>query len=208
MTTLALPMPPLLRHWCLYMNVRTSAGLYANGIVPAYDVSTTEDLWSMLRSMPSVDRFFGTSKTLCHEGADVVGFSLFADGVQPKWEDVANAAGCEWGLRAAVPLKALAAAWEELVLLAVGGSIEPDPRASRVTGVRVVDKSHAKVGVMVKLEVWMTSVSTECREDILRRVMALPTIASLGHSFALQQHTNKAQSTAAFLKRRKHAGST
>ena len=189
------------------MNVRTSAGLYANGIVPAYDVSTTEELWSMLRSMPSVDRFFGTSKTLSHEGADVVGYSLFADGVQPKWEDAANAAGCEWGLRATVPLKALASAWEELVLLAVGGSIEPNPSVPCVTGVRVVDKSHAKVGVMVKLEIWMKSAPKECRDKILQIVMRLPTIANLGHPFALQQHSSKAQSTAAFLKRRKHAGS-
>ena len=199
-------MPPLLRQWRLYLNVRTSAGLYANGIVPACDVGTTEELWSMLRNVPNVDRFFGTSKTLSHEGADVVGYSLFADGVQPKWEDAANTTGCEWGLRATVPLKALASAWEELVLLAVGGSIEPDPTAPCVTGVRVVDKSHAKVGVMVKLEIWMKSTQAERRDEVLRNVMRLPTVTHLGHSFALQQHSNKAQSTAAFLKRRKHAG--
>ena len=73
---------------------------------------------------------------------------LFKQGIQPTWEDSANAGGGQWNWRPAVDQQTkgagLDAIFEELVLAMIGG-IALDA-CNHICGLRVVDKSRPAWG--------------------------------------------------------------
>ena len=81
----------------------------------------------------------------------IEGFSVFREGVEPKWEDPMNENGGEWYFRRGMQLDKFDEFWEEIVLAMIGEVL--DPGTEEICGVRIVDKSRDNRRAY-RLEVW------------------------------------------------------
>jgi len=105
----------------------------------------------------------GTADQL--EKSRISGFSLFENGIEPKWEDETNIKGSELQF-----LLNLSPAqqnypefvnpfWEEVVLNLISGHF---PESDQIAGVRLSDKSKGE-GLVIRLEVWLKTVNGDPR---------------------------------------------
>jgi translation initiation factor 4E len=95
------------------------------------------------------------------EGRLIKSFAVFKKGINPTWEDPANANGSELVASSAFLPDIFDAFWENLVLGLIGESIDD---ADQICGCRVVDqtrKNNAKP--TYKIELWLrTTEDTIC----------------------------------------------
>merc|ERR1712007_397861 len=108
---------------------------------------TAQDFWSIWNGIPQPSELLD-GKRLMREQASgtaspIDAIMIFREGIQPEWEDVANAQGGHFQ----ISLKPTAGGgqideyWNNLVLGMVGESLEA---SHTITGVRLVDKLSNK----------------------------------------------------------------
>merc|ERR1739838_1060526 len=83
---------------------------------------------------------------------------IFREGVEPMWEDKANAEGghFEFKFRANQNVKGakIDEYWNNLVCGIIGGVVDPN---DMITGVRLVDKLNSKGHGFLRIEVWFSN---------------------------------------------------
>jgi len=181
-TTPASPAPtphPLQSTWSFWEHRRNKAGnvvesadaSYLAGIQQLCSVSTVEEFWQAFTYLPLPSKFFFDGNVR-HDFVDrsVEGFSIFRDGIEPKWESEANSEGGEFFFRGYLPLGDLDMFWEDTLLGLIGETL--DPNQSELCGCRIIDKSRVNSGkahirAAYRLELWFkTSNDHALREDI------------------------------------------
>jgi hypothetical protein len=142
---------------------------------------------------------------------------LFKHGIQPQWEDPANAAGGQWNWRPNVDQQdkgaGLDALWEELVLAMIGGIAFGG--CADICGLRVVDKSRpawpkgkgrqqrGRATCSYRFELWFSSgyKTDESRADIAKQLEDLLSAVpgQSGLDFALKMHQQSLTQEAAYV---------
>lgn len=110
----------------------------------------------------------GKSKKLIGEGRLIKSFALFKKGIEPRWEDPANATGSEYVSSGFFHNDIFDAFWENLVLGLIGETMD---EGDMICGCRVVDqtrKSNAKP--TYKIELWMRTADDLICNRIKRRL--------------------------------------
>ena len=116
-----------------------------------------EDFWKYFNYVPLPSAFFSDgTRRFDFVDRSVEGLSLFRSGIEPKWEDPANAEGGEWFFKTRIPLEDLDSCWEDSILALIGETLDPTDKDT-VCGIRVVDKSRGSRHVQYRLEVWFRS---------------------------------------------------
>lgn len=141
------------------------------------EFSTAQDFWRVWNGMPQPSELFDGRKFIrTQQGSgqvtNIEAFMIFKAGVEPKWEDPANAHGGHFQF----PLKLTTARpqvdeyWNNIVLAMVGNSID---ECKQITGLRLVDKLSAKAKVTdhIRIELWYNSSCTDAQKDTLKTSM-------------------------------------
>eukprot|EP00898_Chlorokybus_atmophyticus_P002020 jgi/Chlat1/2819/Chrsp187S02965 len=103
---------PLECRWTLWVNMpagRKDKATYGGNLKAVYTFGTVEDFWCMYNNVVPPSRL--------PTGA---GFSLFKEGIQPKWEDKKCEQGGTWTAQMGRDKGALDASWLNFVLAMVG----------------------------------------------------------------------------------------
>lgn len=136
-------------------------------------VETVEAFWQTWARLPQPSELI-QRRMVVKDSPDGSGYHyvdaimLFRDGVQPQWEDPANAEGGHFQFH----FKATAAPgqvdehWNNLVLGIIGSTIEP---ADMITGARLVDKLQGARAGNLRLEVWFNSMRDQKAVALLQR---------------------------------------
>lgn len=94
--------------------------------------------------------------------------ALFKKGIEPRWEDPANATGSEFVSSGYFPSDIFDAFWENLVLGLIGESMD---EADAICGCRVVDQTRkATPKPTYKIELWMRTAEDAVCSKIKRRL--------------------------------------
>lgn len=98
-------------------------------------------------------------------------FSVFKNGIAPKWEDPKNERGCQFAWSLEVDNKndtLIDIIWEDLVIACLGQILEEGN--DDICGIRAVDRTDAKAPKkkFYRLELWMGSETTDEKADTIR----------------------------------------
>lgn len=155
-------------------NKMNADAAYLSGIARVADFKTVQGFWQYWNQLPLPSEFFTDEKNRrrTFEDRTVEGLSVFREGIEPTWEDPMNGDGGEWFIRSggnALPVRKLDDFWEQLVLGAIGESLDP---GSEICGIRVVDKSRGRGsgGPTYRLEVWFRRQHEGVQRDIQQRI--------------------------------------
>lgn len=88
------------------------------------------------------------------DGRSIKAFALFKKGIEPTWEDPANAKGSQLTASKGFSLEILDAFWENMVFASIGEMMD---EGDDICGCRVVDQTRGKGKVAYKLELWLKS---------------------------------------------------
>ena len=125
---------------------------YLDSLVRVADFRTVERFWQHWQQLPLPSEFFNDGNGVRQfTNRQIEGFSVFREGVEPKWEDPMNENGGEWYFRRGMQLDKFDEFWEEIVLAMIGEEL--DPGTEEICGVRIVDKSRDNRRAY-RLEVW------------------------------------------------------
>ena len=144
---------PLANKWNVWEH-RNDQEKYEDNLVFVTSFSDVPTFWNIFHHLPHPgDFFFGNRKPRCLIGnRSVVSYSIFKDGIIPKWEDPVANAGGEWRIRRFKNLDELDRIWEDITCLVVGNTLE---NTDNILGVRVVDSSHPDTNkAMYNVEIW------------------------------------------------------
>jgi hypothetical protein len=140
---------------------------------------SVESFWQFFNHIPQPsDVFFDgeNRKKVGPEGRTVEEYSLFKKGIEPEWGDPQNVSGGEWFCRQYFEADLLDLYWQNLVLAAVGESLEDcieDDKEDHINGVRVVDKSRGFP--MYKLEIWLKTRNPDVVQKVRAKLMEVIT---------------------------------
>lgn len=158
--------------WSIWEHARSNASdtdaSYRDGKRLVCSMSTVEQMWAALKYVPSPSDFFSDGNQR-HDfiNRSIEALSIFRDGIEPMWEDPANASGGEWNLRTSMHLNILDVMWEETILALLGETMID--AHGELCGCRVVDKSK-KTGRSYRLELWFrTGDNHAIRTEIQRK---------------------------------------
>mmetsp|Transcript_6811 Transcript_6811/g.15782 ORF Transcript_6811/g.15782 Transcript_6811/m.15782 type:complete len:232 (-) Transcript_6811:11-706(-) len=122
-------------------------------------MTTVEEFWQLWDQLPQPSELL--ARRMAEKGVEeapsvVDALMIFRDGVLPQWEDVANAEGghLQFHFKASLGGAQLDEYWNNLVLGAVGNTLEP---VGMITGLRLVDKittAKGSVPSTLRMEVW------------------------------------------------------
>jgi hypothetical protein len=140
--------------------------------------NTVEEFWRYMNHIPRPSEvFFDGESRKQVDGKTVEEYSLFKKGIEPEWGDALNVTGGEWFCRQSFEGAVLDLYWQNLVLAAIGETMELSHTAPSVkdaiNGVRVVDKSRTYP--MFRLEVWLSTRDTAAREAIKTKLQDIMT---------------------------------
>lgn len=146
--------------WSIHFHPRQQRGGWnAHDSQKAEDIGDVAIMWQYLNNIPWSD---------LHVGCDVL---IFKKGIQPTWEDPANAGGGRWSaevhgsfkLDARTKNKAAASLWQDLVLLCLGHTF---PHVDLITGVAIGVRGNGNTRVCI----WVRPLS---RADFSRVLPAI-----------------------------------
>eukprot|EP00930_Biecheleria_cincta_P020258 TRINITY_DN15273_c0_g1_i1.p1 TRINITY_DN15273_c0_g1~~TRINITY_DN15273_c0_g1_i1.p1 ORF type:complete len:238 (-),score=56.13 TRINITY_DN15273_c0_g1_i1:51-764(-) len=173
---------PLRQKWIVWQQRAASGSKntpYGESTKQISEMKTLTDFWQIWDRLPQPSELLQRRMVFSDAGTDALqigdALMLFRDGVLPEWEDAANAEGghLQFQFKAAVGGAQIDEYWNNLVLGAVGGTIEP---ADRITGIRLVDKlsstgSGGKGGApgLLRMEVWFDSATDHGAMQELQR---------------------------------------
>jgi len=111
---------PLQHTWALWYDTprrRLTKASWSDNLNKIYSFSTVEDFWCLWNNIKGA-----------HELSPGSNYHLFKDGIEPKWEDPANARGGKWIVQVKVTQRStlLNQLWLWLVLACIGYSFEDD----------------------------------------------------------------------------------
>eukprot|EP00929_Paragymnodinium_shiwhaense_P040137 TRINITY_DN20980_c0_g1_i1.p2 TRINITY_DN20980_c0_g1~~TRINITY_DN20980_c0_g1_i1.p2 ORF type:complete len:244 (+),score=55.04 TRINITY_DN20980_c0_g1_i1:186-917(+) len=151
------------------------------------EFSTVQEFWSIWNGLPQPSELI-EGKKFSRTGQNnqthtIEAFMIFKQGIQPEWEDQANAKGGHFQLtlKATTPSGQVDEYWNNIVLAIIGNNIEA---CKVITGVRLVDKLSAKAKVTdhIRIELWYHSTSTTDEVNQLKRSMEKMLITRLDGS--------------------------
>lgn len=124
--------------------------MYHNSFAWVGEYKTIGSFWRLFNNLPSPSAFFGTTGPRAQVGGrPVQGWSIFARGVKPEFEDPQNASGGE--VRVTCPtLDVCDEWWRNVVMALTRGALSE----SGVLGARVMDKSNRQKTSTWRLEIW------------------------------------------------------
>eukprot|EP00933_Yihiella_yeosuensis_P062174 TRINITY_DN65121_c0_g1_i1.p1 TRINITY_DN65121_c0_g1~~TRINITY_DN65121_c0_g1_i1.p1 ORF type:complete len:236 (+),score=32.29 TRINITY_DN65121_c0_g1_i1:78-785(+) len=161
---------PLRDTWVIWTQLApggSSGSSYSNHTKQLHSCSTVEEFWSVWSRLPQPSELLNKRLTFktddFGDARNVDALMVFRDGVQPQWEDAANAEGghFQFQLKAAMGAGQIDEYWNNLILGVIGGCLEP---YDMITGVRLVDKltvsrsNHQNVHGSIRVEVWFDSI--------------------------------------------------
>jgi len=141
--------------------------------------TTVEGFWQYFNHLPKPSDIFsdGVSKKLVGpENKTIEEYSLFKKGIEPGWEDPANAPGGEFFCRQTFDGETINLLWQNLVLGVVGETIEDgisgdDSLSGVINGCRVSDKS--KGFPMFRLELWLNTRDPNIKDKTKTKLMEI-----------------------------------
>ena len=158
--------------WCIWEHTDDQKDYNAN-INKICTFDTVEDFWLWFLRIPSPSQFF-TAPRLQREkvgNRSVVSYSIFREGIEPKWEDPIAKKGGEWRIRRFRNVDEVSFIWTEIVLALIGGTLEPN---DKILGIRVVDSSHTNK-YLYNIEIWSSDM--ESLNEIKRLIThTVPTV--------------------------------
>jgi len=144
-------------------------------------LAPTQEPFCNLEHLPLPSQTFFLKGKHCKAPQTHVEYSVFRQGVFPKWEDP-QCAG-EWYTKHFFPPKLLDQYWNSLVRGVMTGKIDPQ----YIAGIRVVDKSHSK-HPLYRLELWLNTDVQRNRDMV--RDQAMKCISMDSH-YAFKFHWRK-----------------
>ena len=139
--------------WCIWEH-RNDMEDYEKNLTQVGVFDNVFQFWRYFNLIPKPTDFFFAPKRSrgLVGGRSVVSYSIFREGISPKWEDPVAYEGGEWRIRRFKNLMELDDVWENVVLLVLGNSLD---KSENILGVRVVDSSHPESGkAMYNVEIW------------------------------------------------------
>lgn len=170
---------PLAHTWVLFEQ-HTGAGGHREEwkMHKVVEFSTVQDFWQVWNGIPQPSELFDGKKFTRLNSAPgaaqttIEAFMIFRKGIEPAWEDPANATGGHFmvTVKNSVKQQQVDEYWNNIVLAMVGNSID---ECKQITGVRLVDKLSAKAKVTdhIRIELWYNSSSTDAEIQNLRKSM-------------------------------------
>lgn len=151
---------PLSRTWCMFEHINWQD--YSK----IASFNSVEDFWGYWERLPLPSKYFNNGKVKCTVGGRVVeGYSIFAEGIEPTWEDPVNSEGGDWYFRSDIlSLELLDKFWENVTLVMIGAN---DPIVEEICGIRVVDKSTSRYK-SYRLELWFRDANDEEKKESLK----------------------------------------
>lgn len=135
---------PLQFAWCMWYNPpvkKAASGNWTNNVKAIMTFQTVEEFWGLFNNLVDPSRLQLGSN-----------YHMFKDGVQPEWEDKANAKGGKWVINFKKG-DSFDQAWELLLLALVGDMIED---SDEITGVVISPRVKAN-----RLAVWTADANNE-----------------------------------------------
>jgi len=171
-TAAALKEPmPLKTTWALWEQI--SAGGYNTRKVCQF--STAQEFWRIWNGVPQPSELLEGKRYFRDNGdgmpAAIDAINIFREGIQPEWEDAANAKGGHFQMicKLGVGGPQIDEYWNNLILAMIGETMEC---SSMITGVRLVDKLGKGKGTdCIRFELWYHSKSTVQEVNALKRSM-------------------------------------
>jgi translation initiation factor 4E len=134
-------------------------------------VSSVSDFWKFWLCIPQPSELLDGGRLMRDESGrsplPIDSLMFFRTGIRPEWEDPANATGGHFmfSFKSGFNPMLLDEHWNNIVLAALGGTLEP---ANMVTGVRLVDKMNSGKQGCVRIEVWFRNFADLHSVDLLR----------------------------------------
>ncbi|CAE7690684.1 NCBP, partial [Symbiodinium pilosum] len=157
---------PLRYTWVVWQQLASSGKSvpYEQSTKQIASVATVEEFWHVFDRLPQPSDLLTRrmAEKAVEDGSHIVdALMIFREGVLPQWEDAANSEGghLQFHFKASVSGSQLDEYWNNLVLGALGNTLEPP---DMITGLRLVDKvTTGKGGVpsMLRMEVWFGNSS-------------------------------------------------
>jgi len=160
------PEHPLNHKWVLWEH-KTGGSNYQENLGQISEFDTVEGFWKLIPHIPLPSAFFQDKKNkrLSVGNRNVVGYSLFQDGIRPCWEDPKNIEGGEWRIRKFRNLDDVDKVWQDVVFSMIG-----ERHNLKLRGARVVDSSNEqKRRIMYNVEVWFEDLSE--KDDVELELM-------------------------------------
>ena len=156
---------PFSDNWCIWEH-RNDMEDYEKNLNKLCVFSDVITFWRWFKLIPKPTDFFYSQKRNrgLVGGRSVVSYSIFREGISPKWEDPVAHDGGEWRIRRFKNLLELDDVWENIVLLVLGNSLD---MSENILGVRVVDSSHLETGkAMYNVEIWFDQME---RSEVIQK---------------------------------------
>lgn len=169
---------PLRYTWVIWQQLVASGGKalpYGESTRAIDSFNTVSAFWKTWSRLPQPSELIQNRMAVSGSGADgpriVDAVMVFRDGVEPAWEDAANADGghFQFLFKGNTQPGQLDEHWNNLVLGVVGATIEP---VDMITGVRLVDKLSAgrsRGEGHLRIEVWFNSCKDQRSMQMLQR---------------------------------------
>lgn len=133
---------PLQFAWCMFYNPpQKKGGTWTNNVKDIMTFRSVEEFWGLFNNLVPPSRLQLGSN-----------YHMFKDGIQPEWEDKANAKGGKWVINFKKQ-ESFDQAWEMLLLALVGDMIED---SDEITGVVISPRVKAN-----RLAVWTADASND-----------------------------------------------
>jgi len=161
------PIYPLNNTWCIWEHQNPSGPTnYGDNLSKIGTFDTVNNFFRYWNNIPFPNSFFHTKfrgrLKMGDPPRDIVGFSMFKEGIHPSWEDPVNCNGAEWRIRKfnhKNPVYELEGIWIRLLLLVVG---ESETQDLGITGIRVVDSSNVKnKKCLYNVEIWFDNKNSK-----------------------------------------------
>ncbi|CAM9874397.1 unnamed protein product [Chrysoparadoxa australica] len=151
---------PLQNEWCAVIwehQMTKQSADWGDNMQQLGTVNSVESFWKYFNNIPKPSQVM-SDKTLGRRkvgGREIESYSVFKQGILPKWEDPANQPGGEWQLRMrgnSISIQQVDRMWENVVLGMIGETV---CAGDEICGARIVDKSRG--GPQYRLELWIRS---------------------------------------------------
>lgn len=161
--------------WVLWKHTgghKKDANAWKDSMKELCTFSTIEDFWRYFNHIPHPSKVFfdGDYKKKVGLANEIIEeYSLFKKGIEPEWGDPRNKTGGEWFWRTNLDGEVLDLFWQNMVLGAIGETMEDPTMGFHINGARVVDKSRSNYP-MYKIELWLDSSDMAVKEKIKMRL--------------------------------------
>mmetsp|Transcript_17205 Transcript_17205/g.49158 ORF Transcript_17205/g.49158 Transcript_17205/m.49158 type:complete len:235 (-) Transcript_17205:240-944(-) len=174
---------PLKTPWTLWEQVAT--GSYSTSKVCTFH--TAQQFWSVWNGVPQPSELLENKRFFREQTngppLSIDALMIFREGIEPQWEDEANAKGGHFQIQLKPPSGGglIDEYWNNLVLAMIGETMDC---GHHVTGVRLVDKlsGKGKVTDAIRLELWYHSKATDAEIKTLRKSVEKILITRLDNS--------------------------